>query len=138
MYFAHPQYSKAPQAPQASKAPNPPVQPPKPPGGGLTSPTPSPLKKVSLSGLLNAVYTDPKRKTQQTTNWAAVKPVEDALVAEKLLDAKLADGHFGTATVAAYAAWQRRCGYKSQDADGSPGLGSLTRLGSKHGFVVVK
>ncbi|NHB85204.1 hypothetical protein G7085_12800 [Tessaracoccus sp. HDW20] len=75
---------------------------------------------VSLAGLLNAVRADPPKPGQTTTNWAAVLPVERALVAEGLLTAALADGHFGTTSIAAYAAWQRRCGYTGRDADGIP------------------
>ncbi|MFE4575800.1 hypothetical protein [Streptomyces chartreusis] len=54
--------------------------------------------------------------------------MEAALVAESLLNKTLADGHFGTATVDAYAAWQRRCGRTGHDADGTPGIASLTTL----------
>ncbi|MEK8170586.1 peptidoglycan-binding protein [Streptomyces sp. M19] len=63
--------------------------------------------------------------------------MEKALVAEGLLAKSLADGHFGTATVDAYAAWQRRCGYSGKSADGIPGKTTLTKLGSAHGFKVV-
>ncbi|CCK30379.1 hypothetical protein BN159_6000 [Streptomyces davaonensis JCM 4913] len=63
-----------------------------------------------------------------------MKTVEAALVAEDLLSKALADGHFGTAT--AYAAWQRRCGWSIDDADGTPDLASLTELGKRRGFDV--
>jgi hypothetical protein len=53
-----------------------------------------------------------------------------------VLSRDLADGHFGTATVHAYAAWQRRCGYKGTAADGIPGAESLTKLGARRGFTV--
>ncbi len=39
------------------------------------------------------------------------------------------DGIFGPITQDAYAAWQRRCGFKGSDADGVPGKISLQRLG---------
>jgi hypothetical protein len=39
------------------------------------------------------------------------------------------DGFFGPLTQEAYAAWQRRCGFRGSDADGLPGPLSLQRLG---------
>lgn len=36
-----------------------------------------------------------------------------------------------------YRQWQRRLGYKGDDANGIPGRESLTRLGDRHGFGVV-
>lgn len=116
-----------------SAKPAPPKPKPTPPKTGVSQ-----TRTVSLSGLLNAANTDPPRKDTRTTNWSAVLPVEDALVAEKLLDVKHADGHFGTATVEAYKKWQERLGYRGKDADGIPGMVSLTKLGNSHGFKVTK
>ncbi|MFF9592829.1 hypothetical protein ACF1FX_27080 [Streptomyces sp. NPDC014646] len=65
--------------------------------------------------------------------------VEAALAAEGLLARRYVDGHFGSATVTAYAKWQRSKaggGYTGRDADGVPGKTSLARLGAKHGFDV--
>jgi hypothetical protein len=39
------------------------------------------------------------------------------------------DGFFGPETQEAYAAWQRKCGFRGADADGLPGKVSLQRLG---------
>jgi Putative peptidoglycan binding domain len=41
------------------------------------------------------------------------------------------DGVFGPETQEAYAAWQRRCGFRGKDADGVPGTVTLQRLGFK-------
>ena len=101
------------------------------------TPTPNALTTVSLSGLIKAAKTDPAKPDQTASNWAAVAPVERALVAEGLLARDLADGHYGTATKTAYKAWQKRCGYSGRDADGIPGRASLTLLGRRHGFKVV-
>lgn len=90
---------------------------------------------VSLSRLIRAAKADPPKRGTPVS-YSGVKIVEQALVAEGLIARSLADGHFGTQTVAAYAAWQRRCGYSGRDADGIPGRDSLTRLGKKHGFDV--
>lgn len=46
------------------------------------------------------------------------------------------EGHFNAATKAAYKKWQQKLGYKGSDADGVPGIKSLTALGKKHGFTV--
>lgn len=53
-----------------------------------------------------------------------------------LLSAKWADGSYGTKTIAAYAAWQRHCGYTGRDADGIPGHTTLTALAKQAGFIV--
>lgn len=103
---------------------------------GSTTPWPS----VSLSKVREAARKDPDRPQGGTTPGAKeyVRIVEDALRKEKLLDAKWArDGSFETRTVQAYAAWQRRLGYRGSDADGIPGTKSLTMLGRAWRFVVI-
>ncbi|UJV43802.1 N-acetylmuramoyl-L-alanine amidase [Streptomyces sp. AMCC400023] len=90
---------------------------------------------VDLSKLIAAAKADPPKKGTPVS-YAGVKVVEDALVKEGLLARSLADGHFGTATQAGYALWQRRCGWSGNDADGLPGIASLTKLGKRRGFDV--
>lgn len=107
----------------------------KPPatGGGAAGGT------VSLKALQAAARADPGRRQGGTTAGSAddVRLVEDALRREGLLSKSwTGDGAFGTRTVAAYAAWQRRCGYTGDDADGIPGGTTLRRLGAKYGFTV--
>lgn len=101
----------------------------KPATGGTKKPV------VDLSQLVAAARTDPARKGTPVT-YPGTKTVEQALVKEGLLAKSLADGHFGSATVAAYARLQRRYGYTGRDADGIPGRTTLTRLGKAHGFTV--
>jgi peptidoglycan hydrolase-like protein with peptidoglycan-binding domain len=91
---------------------------------------------VDLSLSIAAAHSNPPAAGTPVT-YAGVRFVENALVAEGLLSASLADGHFGTATVTAYAAWQRRCGFSGADADGIPGMTTLRRLGAAHGFAVI-
>ncbi|MFD5328099.1 peptidoglycan-binding protein LysM [Streptomyces sp. NPDC127092] len=91
---------------------------------------------VSLARVLAAARTDPAAAQGAALHRADVLPVEKALAAEGLLAAQWADGSFGTRTVAAYAAWQRRCGFGGADADGLPGRTTLERLGKAHGFQV--
>lgn len=98
-------------------------------GGGTKKPV------VDLSRLIAAARTDPPRKGTPVS-YSGAKTVEQALVKEGLLSKSLADGHFGSATVAAYARLQRRYGYTGRDADGIPGKTTLTRLGKAHGFTV--
>lgn len=103
----------------------------------LTSkPTPAPAPKpvVKLSLLIAAAETNPKMSGQRVT-YTGVKTVENALVAEGLLAKNLADGHYGTATVEAYRAWQRKLGYSGDNADGIPGWVSLSTLATKYKFV---
>ncbi|MCX5197234.1 peptidoglycan-binding protein LysM [Streptomyces sp. NBC_00249] len=108
--------------------------------GSGQPPTPGPLS-VSLSRLIAAAKADPP-KSGTPVSYAGTKTVEAALVAEGLLAASLADGHFGTATVSAFAKWQRRyserrhLGWTSADCDGIPGKTSLTALGAAHNFTV--
>ncbi|MGW0837581.1 N-acetylmuramoyl-L-alanine amidase [Streptomyces prunicolor] len=107
------------------------------PGGGTVTPTPA-TPKVDLSRLIAAAKTDPGAKQGHVTYMAGVNLIEAALVAEKLLAKTYAgDGSYGTTTVKAYAAWQRHLGYTGTDANGIPGMTSLTRLGTRHGFTAV-
>lgn len=98
---------------------------------------PAPKPAVSLAHIIAAAKADPKAKQGHQTHAADVRLVEAALKAEGLLPAKYAgDGSFGKLTVAAYAAWQRKLGYRGADANGIPGRPSLTKLGTHHGFTV--
>jgi hypothetical protein len=105
------------------------------------TPTPAPVRPtVSLAKIIEAARLDGPRPQGGTTPGAAepVKLVEFALAEEGLLAwAWAGDGSFGTKTITAYSAWQRRCGYTGRDADGIPGRDSLTRLGTAHGYQVI-
>lgn len=114
----------------AVKAPVPPTKPdPKP-----TTP-PVATRTVDLSNVQRAARRDGEG------GWPGQVPrdsktVEDALVAAGLLEAKYADGLFGTASVEAYSKWQKKLGFKGDDANGIPGRESLEKLGVKYGFKV--
>lgn len=107
---------------------------------GTSKPTttlPSPSKPVvDLSKLVAAARSNPKAAGTPVT-YAGVRIVEAALVNAGYLAKAYSDGHFGTATVTAYAKWQRHLGYSGSAADGIPGRTSLTKLGKAHGFTVV-
>jgi hypothetical protein len=105
-----------------------PVTPPKPP---------APAKpKVSVAHLVYAARHDPAAAQGHTSHKAEVLLVEKALHAEGLLATQYVDGSFGTKTISAYAALQRRYDYSGVAADGIPGKASLSKLGSAHGFIV--
>lgn len=109
--------------------------------GSKPAPAPAPLPVprapvVDLSRLVAAARSDPGR-AGTPVSYSGVRAVEVALVDAGLLAKPYLDGHFGTATVAAYATWQRRCGYTGTAADGIPGRASLDRLARRHGFEVV-
>jgi hypothetical protein len=101
-----------------------------------TTPLPKPVKPVvDLSKLVAAAKSDPGRSGTPVT-YSGVKTVETALANAGLLAKVYSDGHFGSATVDAYAKWQRHLGYSGTAADGIPGKTSLTKLGAKYGFTV--
>lgn len=108
-----------------------PVESPPPASGGAK-------QSVDLSKLVAAAKADPPKRGTPVSYYG-VKVVEAALVAEGLLAREVVDGHFGTATVSAYAAWQRSAAggsHTGKDADGIPGKASLDRLGKRRGFTV--
>jgi hypothetical protein len=98
----------------------------------------APSATVSVASVVRAAKADPGRPQGHRTQGAFddVLPVEKALVKLGWLPANLADGAFGTSTVAAYQKWQRSLGYSGKDADGIPGEVSLSRMGAKFGFRV--
>jgi peptidoglycan hydrolase-like protein with peptidoglycan-binding domain len=89
------------------------------------------LPAVDMEQVLLAAQVDPPKPDTAVTPGAGshVLEVERALNAKGLLSSGAVDGHFGTSTVAAYAAWQRSLGYSGIDANGLPGPTSLTKLG---------
>jgi peptidoglycan hydrolase-like protein with peptidoglycan-binding domain len=101
-----------------------------------TPPKPSTKPSVSLAHVVYAARHDPAAAQGHTSHKSEVLLVERALAAEKLLASQWVDGSYGSKTLAAYAAWQKRLGYTGSDADGIPGKTSLQRLGDKHGFSV--
>lgn len=108
---------------------------------GSPSPAPSPPPStdvvVSLGHIVGAAQKDPRGRQGAATFPHDTLIVESALHKEGLLDVRYVDGSYGTLTVTAYAAWQKRLGYAGVDANGIPGMASLTKLGNKYGFRVV-
>ncbi|MGW4294163.1 peptidoglycan-binding domain-containing protein [Micromonospora chersina] len=110
-------------------------------GAGLLAAGPgrAALPEVDMEALIKAAQIDPRRADTAITAGSrdSVLLVERALRDRGLLAATYVDGHFGTSTVAAYAAHQRSLGYAGLDATGLPGLTSLRALGDQR-FTVVR
>ena len=98
----------------------------------LATPALAALPVVDMEMVLLAAQVDPPKPNTGLTPGASasVIEVERALSAKGLLSSGAVDGHYGTSTVSAYAAWQRSLGYTGIDANGIPGPSSLTSLGS--------
>jgi hypothetical protein len=108
------------------------------PGGTVTTPSKPSKPRVDLSRLISAARTDPGARQGHVTYMAGTNLVEAALVRLGYLAKTYAgDGSFGSTTVAAYAKWQRHLGYTGDDANGIPGIKSLTQLGAKTGLFTV-
>lgn len=99
--------------------------------GGTSAWATTALATVDMELVLLGCQVDPPKSGSGTTPGAEshVRAVEQALQAKGLLGSSLVDGHFGTSTLDAYAAWQRSLGYSGLDANGVPGRTSLTELG---------
>ncbi|PXY31384.1 peptidoglycan-binding domain-containing protein [Prauserella muralis] len=101
---------------------------------GTAAPAPSvaaPATTVNMEAVIKAAMWDPYKSGQDVTDGSgpSVTKVEDALADKGFLASKYVDGHFGTSTVSAYAAYQRSLGYSGLAASGLPGKGSLSALG---------
>lgn len=108
-------------------------------GAALGEPALAALPVVDMEMVLLAAQIDPPKPDTGLTPGASahVIEVERALNARGFLASGSVDGHFGTSTVSAYAAWQRSLGYTGIDANGIPGPTSLTALGQNR-FTVTQ
>ncbi|MEK8105907.1 peptidoglycan-binding domain-containing protein [Micromonospora sp. M12] len=104
----------------------------------LAGPAAAALPQLDMEALIKAAQIDPRRADTALTEGAkdSVLLVERALQARGLLSSTYVDGHFGTSTIAAYAAYQRSLGYTGLDATGLPGPSSLRSLGEGRYTVV--
>lgn len=89
------------------------------------------LPAVVMEKVVLAAQLDPVKTGTGVTTGAgpSVRLVEQGLVTGGFLTASYVDGHFGSATRAAYAKYQESLGYTGLAANGLPGTASLTRLG---------
>ncbi|OIJ68187.1 N-acetylmuramoyl-L-alanine amidase [Streptomyces mangrovisoli] len=94
--------------------------------------------RVDLSRLIDAAKTDPEAKQGHVSYLTGTNLTEAALVELGHLARTYAgDGSFGSATVTAYARWQRHLGYTGAAANGIPGRTSLVKLGAASGLFTV-
>ena len=100
-------------------------------------PPPAPTPAINMSKVLLAAQIDPARPDTAITpgSKASVIRVERLLRRRGLLARNLVDGHYGSSTKAAFAAWQRSLGFTGLAANGLPGITSLTQLAGTR-FVV--
>jgi len=99
---------------------------------------PSPEPTVHLWIIVMCTNEDPKRPAGETTNSGQVEIIQNALIAEGFLHkGSFVAGRWDTPTKDAYAGWQGKCGYRGHDADGIPGMTTLSKLGANHSFHVV-
>lgn len=94
------------------------------------------IPTISLARVQKACKVDPGAAQGHKTYPTEVLIVEKALNRAGYLSSKYVDGSFGTKTKEAYSKWQRHLGYTGNDANGVPGIKSLTALGKKYGFRV--
>lgn len=113
---------------------------------GTVTPTPPPappalsVPVVRLSHIIVATSQDAAANSPTGTvhygDPAGARAVERALVAVGLNPGPV-DGSLGTQFQRAYAAWQVSLGYRGKDADGIPGMSSLSLLGRRTGLFTV-
>lgn len=103
------------------------------PAGAQPGAAAAALPVVDMEAVLKAAQIDPRRADSAITPGSgdSVLQVERALTAKGLLASTYVDGHFGTRTIDAYAAYQRSLGYTGLDASGLPGPTSLRLLGEQ-------
>lgn len=93
-------------------------------------------RNVRSKTTVDLSYIRSQARKSNTDRSSQVLLVQRALKKAVGLNYSSGPGHFGPRTETAYAAWQRKCGYRGRDADGIPGLKSLRKLGKKYGFNV--
>ena len=88
----------------------------------------APLPSVDMAKVLVAAQLEPAcGQTAALSDNSSTILVQQALTASGIKTA--ADGWYGNGTTASYRTWQRKLGYSGIDANGLPGVASLTKLG---------
>lgn len=110
--------------------PKPPANAPKPLPKPVGAPKPIPVpENITTASKVRVNNVQPGSRNRQ------VAAVQVALRAAGF-DPKAFDGYFGASTKAAYSQWQKSLGYSGDDANGKPGVKTLTELGKRYGFTV--
>lgn len=94
------------------------------------------LPTVDMARVLAAAQVEPRCGDRSgLADNASTRLVQSALRAKGI--STTVDGWYGNGTTSSYATWQRRLGYSGIDANGLPGVTSLTKLGTNR-FTVIK
>lgn len=95
------------------------------------------LPTVDMARVLAAAQVEPRcgQKAGLYDN-TSTQRVQGALRARNI--STTVDGWYGNGTTRSYATWQRRLGYSGIDANGLPGVTSLTKLGTNRFTVAHK
>lgn len=95
------------------------------------------LPVVDMARVLAAAQVEPRcgDKAGLSDN-ASTRLVQSALRSRSI--STTVDGWYGNGTTSSYATWQRRLGYSGIDANGLPGVTSLTKLGTNRFTVAHK
>ena len=95
------------------------------------------LPSVDMARVLAAAQVEPRCGDRSgLADNASTKLVQSALKAKGI--STTADGWYGNGTTSSYATWQKRLGYGGIDANGLPGVTSLTKLGTNRFSVAHK
>lgn len=104
---------------------------------GPKPPVPGPKPTIDLSNVQDSARIDPKIHNGTGIHRAEVNVICKALIRQGLLSTRyINNGSYGPPVIQAYSKWQNQLGYSGKDADGIPGMVSLTKLGQKYGFNV--
>lgn len=113
----------------------------------------APNRKIDVGIPLEDIHTEidryrikspvlPKPQTVRLMNVKLNKKNDDILLVQEALKKEfphsslVPNGFFNNNTKLAYKKWQEKLGFTGDDADGLPGVDSLTKLGRKYGFTV--
>ncbi len=95
------------------------------------------LPSVDMARVLAAAQVEPRCGDRSgLADNASTKLVQSALKAKGI--SSTVDGWYGNGTTSGYTTWQRRLGYGGIDANGLPGVTSLTKLGTNRFTVAHK
>ena len=95
------------------------------------------LPTVDMARVLAAAQVEPRcgQRAGLSDNTSTIR-VQSALKAKGI--STTADGWYGNGTTSSYTTWQRKLGYGGIDANGLPGVTSLTKLGANRFTVTHK
>lgn len=104
---------------------------------GKPSSSPSPVKRpFSFASMMKAVPSTPSSKYPGKFN-GNVRIVQNLMKGQSEMKGVNNDGIWTSKTTRFYAIWQQALGYKGKDADGIPGLSTLSKLVARGNYYLV-